>query len=149
MEERNKIEFTAIPGLYNQTGALAYAVGIFKPKVIYDPLIDVHPGGNAIMVHEAVHVLERHALRGIFVLIFTLGLGYLFFRRECELRADAEALRLMGEQEFRAMVYTFPDPVTRVGRFIYGKTREERIRRAHRRNQHVNSNTVQRIARSK
>ena len=120
----------SVRGLHRISGAWACTVGIFRPMVMIDPMAEAHPGGNAMIIHECVHAREKHALRGILVLILTLGLGYKRYRRRCEVRADAAVFRTLGEWEFRSMLQMCPPPTTRWGQYIYGSTLEFRFMRA-------------------
>jgi Zn-dependent protease with chaperone function len=98
--------------------------------VVFDPLVDMTPGGNALMIHEATHAKQRHALWGIVVGILTLGLAYRWWRMRCEREADKMALRLMGYWEFKRFAYMHPHPETKLGMYLYCATPEARIVRA-------------------
>lgn len=117
-----------IPGLRRQTGLLARCV---LNTVEVDPQTRMLEGGNSLVAHECVHASRSHWL-GSLVLACIPVVGWLLYplyRRQCEISADKEALRLCGEEDFRVFVFLHPHPVTAWGRFLYGKDQEERLRR--------------------
>jgi len=105
----------SMPGLHAHTGLWAQAIGVLRPAVFVDRMIEGRPGFEALMFHEALHVHEHHALAGLVVLGFgflgaslslvaenlagflsCLALGavaWASWRREQEIRCDAFALR--------------------------------------------------------
>lgn len=116
------------PGLAKRLGSEACCDGVFRPIVYVDPMVDQIPGGQAIVMHEVGHAALRHGLRALLWLIFFFP-GYFWFRRTAEKEADAWAVRTVGAVSFRQMVLRFPHPKSRWGRWLYGRTKEERLRR--------------------
>ena len=117
-----------VPGLHKKTGVWAYCAGVLRPRVVFDALCETQPGGNALIMHELTHAHERHALMGIIIGVLSCGTLYQWFRRWAEIRADTVAARC-GEAEFRAFVYMHPHPTSRIGKYRYGATPEERFNR--------------------
>lgn len=124
------MRYHAIPGLHRRTGLWGYCSGVLKPVVVFDPLVDTVPGGNALMIHEATHAKQRHALVGIVIGALTLGLAYRWWRMHAEKEADKMALRLMGYMEFKRFCHMHPHPTTPYGKYLYCATPEARIVRA-------------------
>ena len=120
---------TLVPGLKKRTGYWAVCIGLFRPKVCVDPCVDREKGANSLVIHEWLHAREKHALLCIIVGIITLGTCYMAMRRACEVKADAFALQTFGMDDFKAFVHMHPHPKTKTGRYLYGKTPEERIAR--------------------
>ena len=118
----------AIPGLHKRTGLWGYAYG---RTVYFDPQVDNQPGGNALMMHEWTHAEGHHAKIGIVVLVLSLGLLYLPWRRFAETVADRVAYRFFP-REFMAFCLMHKHPTSWRGKFLYTKTPEERYERARR-----------------
>lgn len=117
------------PGLAKHIGSEAVCDGVFRPIIYVDPMVDQLPGGQAVVMHEVGHAVLRHGLRALLWLVFFFP-GYWWFRRTAEKEADRWAVRTAGAQAFRTMVTTLPHPKSRWGRWLYTRSREERIRRA-------------------
>lgn len=128
--------------------------GIITPRVYLDRKAETLPGFNALVYHEAVHAVEVHAFVGLMLLIvavttlavgitnglwwswLTFGLtsaGWLLWRREQEVRADACALFGTDEAEFYAFATMHEHPSGLWGRWQYATTPQARLERARRR----------------
>lgn len=125
-----RVRFVAVPGLRKQTGLWAYCAGVFDRRVVRDPLCETVRGGNALIIHEYTHAFEWHALKGIIILVLSLGVLYPWWRRRCERRADATALWCTSEREFVSFVHMHPQPKTWWGEWLYEPTHAKRIDRA-------------------
>ena len=132
----------------------AACLGVLRPKVVMDRKLQGQPGFEAFCYHEAVHAYEFHSLVGVLILLagavpFALALalkawflapapvlalvGWMFWKREAEVRADAVALCGAGEPEFYCMLQNIGTPKTWWGRFLYTRSMRERTARARRR----------------
>lgn len=116
------------PGLWRRTGLWAFTEGVLDPVIYVDSGAEVQPGFEALMYHESLHAIERHALLGL-VAVCTVVL-WPFMRRAGEVRADVFALRAAGPQEFRAFVLMHPHPTGMFWRWVYGRTPKDRAERA-------------------
>lgn len=146
------------PGLHKRNGIYACAVGIWNPVVLVDPKIFGVSGEQALVAHELEHVRRRHALQALISAVMaavTLSLGillsfaegfsaqvvsvlvlslmhtYFYFRirQHAEVQADQAALHATTPREFAALVYMHPHPTSGWGRWLYGNTPEDRVRR--------------------
>jgi hypothetical protein len=104
--------------------------GVLSPVVVIPRMAEILPGGNAIFIHEFTHARELHALKGLFIAVLSLGVLYPWWRRRCEIRADAFALKSFGKSEFLAMCEALPEPTTKAGKYRYGNDRFDRVERA-------------------
>ena len=119
-----------VPGLHKRTGLWGYCASLnpFKPRIYFDPMVDHEPGGNALMYHEWAHAIGRHALVGIILLLCGV-LPYVWWRRQAEVIADRFAFKHYPE-EFFAFCLMHRHPTALWGKWLYGRTVEERYDRA-------------------
>lgn len=125
------------PGLRKRTGAWAICHGILWPVLLVDTQCPTSTGHNSLIGHEAYHAKKRHKLKEIFLwILWPTVLGFFawaLFRRRIERTADEEALRIFGDEDFRAFLAMHKPPSSWWGRFKYGATIEARYKRATRR----------------
>lgn len=119
------------PGLHKHLGLWACAEGVTSPVVYVDSGAEAVAGFEALMFHEALHVIDRHAFWGcVFAALPPL---WMWWRREVELRADVFAYEGAGDQEFYNFVHMHPHPTGWFWKWCYGKTRGHRIERTRKR----------------
>ena len=132
----------------------AACLGVLRPRVVMDRKLQSQPGFEAFCYHEAVHAYEFHSLVGVLILgagvvpaavgivlqvwLLTLApllalVGWVFWKREAEIRADAVALYGAGEAEFYCMLQSIGTTKTWWGRFLYGRSIKDRTARARKR----------------
>lgn len=120
------------PGLHKRTGSWCQTVGIWSPVIYVDPQMPTFSEANFMIQHEICHAQERHALWGlvlcsVFPVLFWVM--YPHYRRWCEIRADRSAVRYFGSESLRIYCHMRKHPTSRWGRFLYGKTKEARVKR--------------------
>ena len=122
------------PGLKKRSGSWMVCHGVFSPVLLVDPQTPTTHGYSAMVAHEAYHARKRHKMKEISLwFLWPTVLGYFLwarFRRRIERTADQEALRVFGDEEFRAFLALHKAPSSRWGRYFYGATTEERYKRA-------------------
>lgn len=145
-----------VPGLRRDRGRYAECVGTLTPVLHVDPTVSGKHGEEALIAHEACHAIERHGLQAaaslgigfaffcaavvavamshwsydVLCAAFLLWLGnHLVFLRHCEVEADRYAMEATSPNEFVAFLHLHPHPKGRWGRWLYGASREARIRR--------------------
>lgn len=133
---------------------LAACIGILRPYVVMDRKLQNGPGFEAFCYHEGTHAYEHHKLTSLLALLpgligagvgiaFAWPLGFLgvpfsvaawiLWQRQSEVRADAVALYGAGDKEFYSMLQVVGSPSSRWGAWCYGRTIEDRWKRARRR----------------
>lgn len=120
------------PGLHKATGLWAICYGLWNPVIFVDPQTPTIGGFNALIAHEAYHAANRHRLKQL-VCLFVPIIGWALYPLLCprhETLADAMALDLFDYREFMAFLHLHKKPTSWWGRWKYGRTREERFRRA-------------------
>jgi len=145
------------PGLYQRAEVYAVCTGTISPIVYVDPIIRGQPGEQSCIEHERWHADARHGLKSVLswcvmaLLVFSIGVTWAFgpavvvliewalfvgwvsahlhWLRDCEIEADKQALALTSPRDFVAFVFLHPHPKGRWGRFLYGQSPEDRIKR--------------------
>lgn len=122
------MKYVVLQGFHKKNGVWAAFVGGLHPAVYIDAQVGLMEGGKGVVTHETVHGLGRHDLVGIFLLL--IPPLYVWWRRKAEILADKKVLELHGFHELLHMVQLSPHPKTLWGKWLYGKTVRERIKRA-------------------
>lgn len=130
---------------------IGVCVGVLRPRVLVDRAFQLQPGFDALMYHEGTHAHERHRFAALLILApgvlgLSLGialgwwalllllplslLGWAWWCRRMEARADAVALFGAGHKEFFAFLQRVGTPPSRWGRWCYGHGLRDRTERA-------------------
>lgn len=118
------------PGLKRRTGSWTVCKGVFRPVIFIDPQTPTTQEANFMVQHEVAHAEGRHALFGILLLFSVIGVPfYLHYRRWCEILADRSATRVFGKTTMMIYCRMRKHPTSRWGRFLYGNSAEDRIKR--------------------
>ena len=139
-----------VAGLRARTGLYALCDGALSPAVYVDRRIEGQPGFEALIYHESLHAVERHALIGLVLLTIPVvgWVGWIFWRRAQEVRADAfafaacarlspapteEARIAAAKRELVALTLMHAHPTRAFWRWCYGRNPKDRLERALRR----------------